>query len=237
MADLLVIVPTRGRPRSVAPIIEAWRATGAFDTADLAFVVDNDDPTEADYEAAWQESGFVARMVRAERWEPLVPKLNAATLAYANDYFAIGFAGDDHLPRTEGWAKAALAGLREMGTGVVYGDDGFRHAHLASSWFMTSDIVRALGRMVPAPVEHMYCDNAVMDLARGADCLRYLPDVLIEHRHPLAGKSEWDSGYARVNSAAQYTRDEGAYLEWRAGDMAADVAKVAALHRLREVAA
>jgi hypothetical protein len=229
MADLLVIVPTRGRPESLARIVEAWTATGAFDTADLALVVDGDDPTLAGYAAEWERLGTPCRMVQAEKWEPLVPKLDGAALAYAPDYFALGFAGDDHLPRTHGWAKTMLAALREMGTGVVYGDDLLQRERLCTSWAMTSDIVRALGRMVPAPVEHMACDNAVMDLAKLAGCLRYLPDVVIEHVHPLAGKTDWDDGYRRVNRPEQYRSDELAYSRWLRGGRAADVATVKAL--------
>jgi len=231
MADLLVIVPTRGRPESLPKIWAAWTATGAFMQADLVFVVDADDPVIDDYEATWEEQrfGFTGRMVRAEKWEPLVPKLDAAALAYAGSYFALGFMGDDHRPRTAAWSKTMVDALREMGTGVVYGDDLLQRERLCTSWAMTSDIVRALGRMVPAPVEHMACDNAVMDLAKLAGCLRYLPDVVIEHMHPLAGKTDWDDGYRRVNRPEQYRSDELAYGRWMRNGRATDVAKVKAL--------
>jgi hypothetical protein len=229
VADLLVIVPTRGRPESLASVVGAWTATGGFDVADLAFVVDADDPAISDYEKAWDRAFPPTRMVLAEKWEPLVPKLDAAAQAFAPDYFALGFAGDDHLPRTHGWAKAMLAALYDMGTGVVYGDDLLQGERLCTSWAMTSDIVRALGRMVPAPVEHMYCDNSVMDLGRLAGCLRFLPDVVIEHVHPVVGKADWDEGYRRVNRPEQYRSDELAYAGWMCRGRAADVATVKAL--------
>ena len=233
MPDLLVIVPSRGRPQAVARVTEAWSATGAWTDADLAFVVDIDDPCLHDYHAAAAASSPpLTRAQVADVWRPLVPKLNLAATAWAADYFAVGFAGDDHLPRTFGWAKAILAALHDLGTGIVYGDDGFQHERLCTSWAMTSDIVQALGRMVPADVEHMYCDNAVMDLGRLAGCLRYLPDVLVEHMHPLAGKANLDAGYKRVNSAAQYRADELAYGRWMRHGRAADVA---AVKTLREV--
>ena len=40
--DLLVIIPTRGRPQAVPAIVDAWNQTGA--TADLLFAVDTDAP-------------------------------------------------------------------------------------------------------------------------------------------------------------------------------------------------
>lgn len=221
MRDLLVIVPSRGRPTN------AVRLAGAFDDTCIAntvltFAIDQDDPTCVGY-AAVERARFCGP------WQPMVSKLNAVAAHLAGEAFALAFMGDDHLPRTHGWDSLMLDALRELGTGVVYGDDLLQGERLCSSWAMTSDIVQALDRMVPAPVDHMYCDNAVMELARAAGCLKYLPDVVIEHMHPLAGKAEADDGYRRVNSPQQYARDEARFRTWMADGLAADAAKVRAL--------
>lgn len=238
MSDLLVIVPSRGRPESLERVAAAWDATGAFDeSAGLIFAADADDPLLPGYHAALDrlaaaDPDRTVNLMGCGRWRPMVAKLNRAAGMFAEQgHFALGFAGDDHLPRTRGWAARYLEALRDMGTGIVYGDDLLQGERLCTSWAMTSDIVRALGRMVPAPVEHMFCDNSVMDLGRLAGCLRYLPDVVVEHCHPLAGKAEWDTGYVRVNRADQYQRDGAAYGQWTAQDRAADVAAVKALIR------
>jgi hypothetical protein len=68
--------------------------------------------------------------------------------------------------------------------------------------------------MVPAPVQHLYCDNAVLTLGEAANMITFLPHILIEHMHPVAGKSEWDPGYERVNRRQQYDRDAAAYRMW-----------------------
>jgi len=238
VADLLVVVPTRGRPHAVVPIVEAWNVTGAWDDAELLFVVDADDPTLPNYRDALalaRPDGWPAPagLMVADRWQPLVPKLNEAVAAHVDDYFALGFAGDDHRPRSASWARTMLAALVDMGTGVVYGNDLLQGKRLASSWVMTSDIVRTLGRMVPAPVEHMACDNAVMALAGEAGCLAYLPDVVIEHLHPLAGKAEWDPGYYRVNRPEQYEKDMAAFTAWVESGLAEDSAMVRSLRAVR----
>ena len=44
--DLLVIIPTRGRPQAIPEIIQVWDDTGA--TADVLFAVDTDDPDGGD---------------------------------------------------------------------------------------------------------------------------------------------------------------------------------------------
>lgn len=237
MSDLLVIVPSRGRPESLARVVEAWAATGAFvPDAALTFVIDPDDPDAARYKAAFLAVDLPdpagrgpVTLVTVDRWRPLVPKLNLAATTWADRHFALAFMGDDHLPRTHGWAGTYLDALHELGTGIVYGDDGIQGDRLPTQWAMTADIVRALGRMVPAAVEHLYCDNAIRDLGQAANCLRYLPDVLIEHMHPVAGKAEMDDGYRRVNRAGQYQADRLRYEAWRTGQLPADAATVRGL--------
>jgi hypothetical protein len=69
-----------------------------------------------------------------------------------------------------------------------------------------------------------------MALGSAAGCLRYLPDVVVEHGHPLVRKGQWDAGYARVNDKAMYARDEAAFRGFcEAGGMAEAVGKVRGL--------
>lgn len=220
-ARMLIIVPTRSRPENVAKVVRAWEETDAFRHADLEFVYDADDPKCSAYEAAIADApDGVVSATRLPEWMPLVPKIHAALNTFPairQHYFAIGFAGDDHLPRTHGWAARCLEKLIEMGTGVVSCPDGYRQDKLPTQWAMTADIVRALGRMVPAPVDHLYCDDAILDLAEAAGCYAYLDDVLIEHMHPLSGKSKWDDQYRHVNRPDQFRQDSEAYELWKVG--------------------
>lgn len=228
MTDLTVIVPSRGRPQRAAELARCFHEMSTAGNH-LLFAVDSDDPTLPDYSPLF-DNGPVDMWVCGP-WQPMVPKLNqvATMLAKDDPTFALAFMGDDHRPRTRGWDSIMLTALRRMGTGVVYGDDLIQGERLCTSWMMTTNIVDELQRMVPAPVEHLFCDNAVMALARGADCLRYLPNVTIEHMHPLADKAEWDPGYARVNHLDQYRLDGSAFAGWQDGQMAADVRLITAL--------
>lgn len=227
MADLLIIVPSRTRSWNIERLLTAWSDTGAFGIADVRIDVDADDPTLPGYQAIELPAG--ASLVVHDTWMPCMRKLEAAVSDEVGNYFALGFMGDDHVPRTDGWASRWLDVLRELGTGIVYGADGYQNETLPTQWAMTSDIVRALGRMVPAPVEHLFSDTAVGALGREADCIRYLPDTLIEHMHYIVGKAPRDVQYETVNSRPQWERDEATYNQWRAEQMAADAAAVRAL--------
>ena len=236
MRDLAVLIPTRGRPGNVRKVISAWDFTNAWDCADMVLVIDQDDPEYPGYLALVEETqhpdsgGPLIKTYQVPAHVPMVHKLNDAACALAPGWFALGFAGDDHLPQTIGWAARYLATLRELGTGMVYGDDGYQGVKLSTEWAMTSDVVCALGRMVPAPVEHMFCDNAVLELFTAARAVRHLPEVRIEHRNPYAGgKASMDDQYKRVNSRDQMSRDRRAYQSWQRSTLAEHVAAVRSL--------
>lgn len=221
MADLVVIVPSRGRPAAVAELADAFAKTCTADT--VLFVANDSDDPELDRYAA---AGY-------GRWvgphQSMVAAVNdAVPVALGLEFpFAVGFMGDDHRPRTHGWDTAYLVALREMGTGIVYGDDLLQRERLPTQCAMTADIVRALGWMIPPRLIHMYADNFWLDLGRLTGRIRYLPEVVVEHLHPLAGKAEWDAGHLRVNDPAIHDKDRVAYARFKAeGGLAAAAAKV-----------
>jgi hypothetical protein len=228
MADLVVIVPSRGRPQAAAELIEAFRDTRT--TAHLVFAIDEDDPARDEYakviptaSATIDTGGAPATMVRA---------LNAVAIRRANlddAPFAIGFMGDDHRPRTQGWDQRYLDALRGLGTGIVYGNDLYQGHRLPTQVAMTSDIVRAVGYMAPPALRHLFVDNTWLRWGKSLDRIRYLPDVIVEHRHPHAGKAQWDEGYLRVNSGEVASHDQAAFNAYVADGLDEDLAKIRAV--------
>ncbi len=210
--DLAVIVPTRGRPDAVRELAAAFAVTCTAGTK-LVFAFDDDDPSHL--EVALPEldgSRYIGRHTS------MVEALNSAVSVALGLHrpFAVGFMGDDHRPRTRGWDEAYLDALHGLRTGIVYGNDLFQGERLPTQVAMTADIVRLLGFMAPATLGHMYVDNFWRDLGVGARCLRYLPDVVVEHMHPVAGKADWSEGHKRVNAPEIYARDRAAYDRFRA---------------------
>jgi hypothetical protein len=227
VTDLAVIVPTRSRPGNIGGILEAWETTRAFDHADLWFVVDADDMQIDHYRAviptvAGRRHG--AHMIVLPEWQPLVPKLNFVADELAREGVArnLAFMGDDHLPRTVDWVERLLLDHGRNRNWIWYGLDGFQDQKLPTWWSMDAEIVRRLGGMVPAPVQHMYCDNAVKVLGEKAGCLGYDETILIEHMHPFIGKAKPDDQYIRVNRAQQYERDGIAFRSWVADGLERD---------------
>lgn len=227
MYELGVLVPTRSRPQNVMPVVEAWHRTGAFGVADLLFVIDRDDARYDDYVRELANLPGPKVVVKQD-WEPLVPKLNGVAWEQSARYRNLAFCGDDHVPMTPNWANL-LVEEHLKGPTILYGRDGYQDANLPTWWSMSSRIVRAMGKMVPAKVQHLFCDNAIKELGAEAGVLRYLETVLIEHMHPFAGKAPVDSQYERVNRTEQYARDAALFQQWQAFEKEVDVAVVRAL--------
>ncbi|MCY0959972.1 glycosyltransferase family 2 protein [Streptomyces sp. H27-H5] len=227
MDDLLMIVPTRGRPESVPAILDCWRQTGA--SADILFAVDDDDPTLPGYREHMETLND-----RHIRWHVgprlrMCGTLNAVAVAEAPRYRFLAFMGDDHRPRTPGWDerfRICLSG----GPGVAYGNDLLMSERMPTAVAMTSDIVQTLGYMAPPALIHLCLDLVWLDWGRGMGRITYLGDVILEHMHPANGKATLDAGYIECNSSEVSTADATAYYDYRDnGGLQADLAKLRAL--------
>ena len=142
--------------------------------------------------------------------------LNFAANLMRDKYRHFAFLGDDHRPRTKNWDLHFINALDELGTGLVYGDDLLQGENLATAVAMSGDIVRALNGMVPQGMIHLYLDNFWMTLGKDLNALRYLPEVIIEHLHPIAGKAEWDDQYREVNAQEVFSADKQALDDYLA---------------------
>lgn len=225
--DLLVIIPTRGRPQAVPALVHAWEDTGA--TADLLFAVDNDDPELDAYkaEAAKLKGDGRFRFVYGKRLR-LCGTLNQQAVKAAKKYRYLAFMGDDHRPRPA--AMPWDARIREClsgGPGIVYGNDLLMGERMPTAVAMTSDIVRTLGYFSPPALVHLCLDLCWLEWGQGMGRITYLDDMVIEHLHPAAEKADLDQGYEECNSPEQVSADSAAYYDYRDnGGLANDLAKL-----------
>jgi len=214
--DLLVAVPSRGRPASVARLHDAMRDTC---TADTQLAVGLDDDDEHRYpRITGVEYDVRAGLRRVTAWT------NALAVPRAGGYRAVICLGDDNLPRTPGWDARILAALEDVP--FAFGNDlyprvpGSMTCHIA----MRSSVVRTLGYTNVPSISHMYCDVAWY--AWGTACgLAYLDDVIIEHLHYSVGRSPSDATYgASFGLTAIDLQNWHAYS--RGGGLNADIAKL-----------
>ena len=203
MRNLVVLVPSRNRTQNIAELIKSYDETET--ESDLIVIVDDDEP-QMD---AYLQLGCDVLMIE-KQGKGMAKPLNFAARHYAHKYRHFAFLGDDHRPRTKNWDLQFINTLDELGTGLVYGNDLLQGENLATAIGMTGNIVNALGGMVPPDMIHLYLDNFWMTLGKDLNALRYIPEVVLEHLHPIAGKAEWDEGYREVNAEEVYSADRQA---------------------------
>lgn len=228
MTDFVMVVPTRGRPHTVAELAKAFTSSCTGQTR-LLIAVDDDDPEMSAYceavteaKKVFPDTGIVVQAAPG----CMAVALNMAVghvLAGGEQPKAIGFMGDDHRPRTLGWDTSYLEAL-DSRPGVVYGNDLIHGENLPTQFAVSRSVAQALGFLSPPGLKHLYIDNYWLDIGRESGCLTYLPDVTVEHMHPVADKGEYDEGYQRVNAPEMYAHDEAAYTahmqEFRSRDVA-----------------
>ena len=231
MTEFVMIVPSRGRPTAAEELAQVFADTCQADTL-LVFAVDDNDETQDEYIATAQRFNDVAIGLVSQP-STMVHALNQAAMGIINTMipppFAVGFMGDDHRPRTVGWDKSYLDALRDLGTGIVYGNDLLQGENLPTQCAMTTDIPRMLQYIAPPNLRHLWVDNFWMMLGSQCRCLRYLPEVIVEHMHPVANKNHWDDGYARVNAPEVYQADHDAFRFYVENRFGHDVAALKAM--------
>lgn len=216
MVGLTMLVPTRERPHAIEPVSRAFLDARATDTR-LVFIVDKGRSENRLYREAIDRIGHPDIMITTATGGTMVAALNEIATKLANSPNppeSIGFMGDDHFPRTPGWDSAYISAIRNMGgVGMVYGDDTIQHEFVPTQIAISSNIIRALGWMSPPQLRHMYVDTIWKDIGNVAGCLLYLPDVIVEHMHPVHGKVERDAAYDRVEAFMK--PDEEAFWKLR----------------------
>ena len=213
MKDLLVVLPSRGRPHNLKRLYEAMQETCEGDTT-LLVGLDDDDETRGEYPGQpgvhqkppgapiqvsvpgsqpplwYQIQGDMQGMVTG--W------INVLSVPQVDEFRYIGHFGDDCVPHTRGWDVQIMKALES--TPFAFGDDmeyGQRpRGSLCTHVFMRSEIIRKLGYFGPPAIKHMYVDLAWMTWGHAAG-ITYLPDVQIEHMHFLEGKAPFDESYQR----------------------------------------
>jgi hypothetical protein len=211
-SDLVVLIPTRGRPDNAVALEQAFVDTNT--TAKRFYIVDFSDETRSEY--SWKLPLESVIMIHNETGGMAYP-LNYAARQFTGEFDNFAFMGDDHRPRTTNWDEKFVEELY-AGSDIVYGNDLFQGASLPTQVAMSAEIVKALRGMVPDNLRHLYLDNFWLKLGQDLNKIKYLPEVIIEHCHAFNGKAPMDENYARVNAPEVYSADRVAFDNYIASD-------------------
>lgn len=231
MADLWVLMPSRGRPHSVERAVDTYARTCRASTL-IHFGFDADDP---DLDANLKAAGDY-HLVDVRPRMGLAAWTNELASLHLDDSAYLGSFGDDHVPMTDGWDAMLITAIEHDsgGIGMSYPDDRLR-TDIPEAVVISTPIVRALGWMANPACDHWYIDNTWGDLGRGAGCLTFCRHVIVEHLRPekwtRLREVPWDDTYREAWK--RLDQDGNAYRRWRLTGMRRDIDTIKELRSAR----
>lgn len=198
-----LLCPTRNRPHNVRRLIQTALDT-CSEVIDFVFYCDDDAPKSVPYDV--RQLVFVQvvdgpRITLSDCWNKCWEKA-------AGDIYML--CGDDVQFRSRGWDIAVQQAIDQFPDRLayVYGDDGYHGGNLATHGFVHRNWTDVIGRFTAPYFSSDYPDTWLHDVAHAAGRLVYLPEVFIEHMHPVAHKAGWDDTYEE--KAQRHQRDDPA---------------------------
>lgn len=139
----------------------------------------------------------------------LGPTWNWAVKEYPDETF-YGFLGDDCIPSPLDWYTQleSAAGTRY----IAYPNDTIHGENLCTHPCVGGDFIRSLGWWANPGLEHSFIDTSLYVLGLRTGLLRYVPEVIMEHRHPLKDETLMDETYKRGQES--FVMDEYHFKKW-----------------------
>lgn len=216
--QLDILVPSRGRPASIARLWRAIQDTATHpERIRLRVRLDDDDPPDYPELPVIYTRGPRIRL--AASWN------EQARQAADDGATHLALWGDDNIPITQGWDRLLVERLDRDGPGFAYGRDGIwdgsydttipRQLALPTACIMPIEVHRALGYVSPPGIVHLCIDVAWRDLGLACDALFYESGVMIRHFHRVAGAPD-DQTYRDANdNREQHRGDNIAVTAWK----------------------
>ncbi len=212
------------RSARIEEFLESFQATKSPGT-ELILGLDNADPEYAAYMALTKKYDFAVGVFEGEN----ITKIFNAIALNESEYAYYMPTNDDFVFKTSGWDNELISTIEKNGKGIAYGNDLFQGENCPATSIISGEIVRALGWLQLPELTHLYGDRVWYMLGRGAKCLYYRDDVIIEHKHFVANKGEKDAIADKTNSDAMYNADGQVFANWLSGQAKSDLEKVIAI--------
>jgi len=119
--------------------------------------------------------------------------LNYFSCEKYRDYQYYSEVNDDHVFVTEGWDIKMMNAIdiKYNGVSIAYG----KTESLPTATMHGAKLVHGLGYFFPPQYLHMLLDLWIIEIDAATKIMTYVPDVLVDHRHPVFKKAEWDATY------------------------------------------
>jgi hypothetical protein len=200
------VLPTRSRLDNCIRFIENWKSSNS--NSDVYVRLDKCDPhLETLINLDWPKNFTIGVGER----QGVAKAVNELYLKYPNELW-YGFIADDFSPKTPNWDQRLI--LAAGNSKISYPNDcmGEKVQHIPTLFCVGGDLVREIGWFGLPDVHHFYVDTVWRFIGDHLNNIFRLEDVIVEHLHYSAGKSEFDEVYA--TSSSQYKSDKAKYNNW-----------------------
>ena len=198
-----ILVPSRGRPSTLARMIESARKM-AVGQIEVIVRIDEGDPSRDKYvrDDVFGTLLIGERCILSSLW-------NECSLVATGDIQML--AGDDFIFHTPGWDQMVEDAFAQSEDKIllVYGDDGIHGESFASHPIIHRKWIEVCGRAYPPYFSSCYADTWLWDVAGKLGRRKYLPFVN-EHMHYSCGKAEKDQ--TTIEGLERYASDDNARI-------------------------
>lgn len=183
------ILPTAGRPDLAQIALDCLTRSG-ISTPGVVVVDGDDNP-------AYHE------LILPPGWSIEFLDQNAGPLAIFQAAFEAhpdeawyGWLADDAYVRSgPGWDHVLIA--KAGPRGIASPDDlWLKGTRIVWGAVFGGDLVRAVGWWMPPRLRHTFCDDAWEMIGQILGCWRFVPEIVVEHKHPFNQKREADATHA-----------------------------------------
>lgn len=209
MKDLTLILPTRQRLPQLRRALRSAAETAARpERLEVVLYIDRDDEPSHDFQFPGLQ---IVRLIgpRARMGQMTQTCFDAGSGRY------LMLANDDIVFRSPGWDATVLETFAEFNDDValIWGND--LYSGFPSHPFLSRSACQTIGMVCPDDYHHELIDVHIYDIFRklrrlGHNRMRYLDQLVIEHRHIFAGKADPDQTYPKPH----LIEDERTYLLW-----------------------
>ena len=194
MTELAILVPVKGRPHRVEPLLESIEA--ATSGVRVVFICDPGDHAEI---AAVQAQGAECMVYEGN----YAAKINAGARGTEEPLI---FLGADDLHFHPGWFEKASAlirgkiqviGTNDLCNPRVMAGNHSTHSLVARS-YVEQGTIDEPGVLLHEGYEHEFVDDEFVQTAIKRGAFHFAADAIVEHLHPMVGKAPVDALYAEI---------------------------------------
>ena len=227
---IAILVPSRERMNNrLTLLLSILLTVKNIENVNVYYGVDKDDPTLKTIQKLSSAIPCVKVIEIDNKGEFLGLGKLWNILADATSEDIISMIGDDMVFKTPDWDETLLSEFKKMPSDkiqAIHCNDGFHGPRLAVNMFVHRQYVNVMGRFMREEFKINWVDTWLHQVFSAFNRLKYLGDIMIEHRHWVFGKSKRDETAERMAKA-----DEGKFSDnlWPAlaGERVKDVEKLA----------